>query len=130
MLRQRVYQFLVVLLLILPCCIFSQQQVPRIGQNSPHLAQSNENFLKNQRTAGFHMVLSAWASWNNWAPFASFTGPGHPVTQPGLQILPNASSHLPFFCQKELEFEKTTSIPLRLRLGSLDYVNKLEGKNN
>jgi len=55
------------------------------------------------------------------------------MQDPGIRRLPALpanfySTHTGFFCQKELQLEKKTTIPFRFRLGSIDYCDKLEGK--
>ncbi len=47
----------------------------------------------------------------------------------GIQInLGSPFSHWGIMCIGEYKLEKKTGIPFRFRLGSLEYVNKLEGK--
>lgn len=38
------------------------------------------------------------------------------------------TQHFGFFCDKELRLEKSTGVPFRFRLGSMESCNKLEGK--
>lgn len=39
-------------------------------------------------------------------------------------------SQLGFFCKKEWKFESVTKLPFRFRLGSVQYVDWMEGKKN
>jgi hypothetical protein len=49
-----------------------------------------------------------------------------------LRILPQNfyNKHLGFFCRKEVQLQKLTSLPLFFRLGSKAYVDYLEQKPN
>lgn len=62
------------------------------------------------------------------APFqqAQKNAPGAPLSGP---FLPRWSAEkLPFFCKIEHDWAKKARIPLKFRLGSVEYVDWLEGK--
>jgi len=42
----------------------------------------------------------------------------------------NYCDHLAFFCRIEVKLDKKVDIPLRLRLGTVDYVDRLEQKRS
>lgn len=53
----------------------------------------------------------------------------HIKHNPSKVILQKTVKRLPLFCGIEDKMEKNAKIPVRFRLGNLNYVNKLEGKN-
>lgn len=55
-------------------------------------------------------------------PFEKITSPKY--TAPKLY----AYEDLAFFCRLEVKMDKASKMPVRFRLGSVDYVNRLEGK--
>lgn len=63
------------------------------------------------------------SSLNFWKPLQST-----PEMQPSKPSLVLPPTHLAFFCQLELRLEHHTRIPVKFRLGTLDYVDSLEGK--
>ena len=68
-----------------------------------------------------------------------FGKPDHPApTRPSMNYSLKTSplspsyyaSRLGFICKKELQLDRISPVALRFRLGSLDYVNRMEGKGS
>jgi hypothetical protein len=131
--RQRTRYFLVVLLLMFAGNIFAQ------------INSTSNSYLETKDIKTFTVCDSLLPPWLCSAKFKKIivvpAEPslnfcwGPPIYKPAFNLLPPiakdfSTSQLGIVCRKEFEFEKKTSIPLRLRIGSLDYTNYMERKPN
>ena len=110
--RQRHFKFLVVLILFFNNRIVGQELFPHFSKIIP---------IGVRLLPGKH-ELPVSTGLNKSEMFRQIITP--------LATLPGCfySNSTGFICKKEWQFEKKTGLPLRVRLGSLEYVNYLEQK--
>ncbi len=121
---ERVYSFLVVLLLMFSGEIFSQK--------------GNENESIKLDIKCIDSLKGCWSNSKYQRLFLLYQKKCVDSTSSKqsmpylLKLFPASfySSNLGFICKKEWQLEKLTTVPFRFRLGSLDYVNYLEQKPN
>ncbi len=128
---KRIFYLVVVLIFIFSTQGRAQQIFVKKISKNPVLAAFSDSvvskyhgllkFSKNPRPAFSTQLIPEQFSLSNRGSLFLNTRPVHIYS-----YTPSQS----FFCRKEWEFEKATSIPLRLRLGSLEYTNYLEKKPN
>lgn len=109
---QRYYKFLIVCLLML-CVLFTK-------------AQMGKNIFKDSLISVKINALGL-----NQPFFFSIQKPAFSVNSFNKSaIIPcdYYTQNFGIICKKELQIQKTIALPVFFRLGSLDYVNRLEGK--
>ena len=112
---QRLYKFLAVFIML----VFSQYLNAQSGHFS--VVPKPVIFLKYDKPV-HDSTLKLGSATGLFTPSFSLA-PAQAALEPDYY-----TRHFGFFCRKELQFQKATAIPLRFRLGTLDYVNRLEGK--
>lgn len=95
------------------------QELPPVGYPVPGLKK--RSFRQSQRAFVPHFSLYRFIRAQDYMKESRF------------QLLPmptgkNYVQQLGFFCRKELELDKRIALPIRFRLGSKEYVDRMEGK--
>lgn len=128
---KRIFFFLVVCIFNLNGEIFSQQTLHYINKTSlisfidNQSISSSFNFFEFINDSNFKIAFSRKNSTSSI--FLSGSGKFLLAGSIGQDYY---SRHLGFFCKQELQIEKLTMVPIRFRLGSLEYTNYLERKPN
>jgi len=151
---QRLGGFLVVFLLMFSGGSFGQEKPKRdtiscwsMGDNQKlHLGQEIlDSILNKLPKLNCENLLKTDCPTNDLSGYKKFTllklmpdirnlsilGSEMPVVNfASLKIIPASlyATSLGFFCKKELQLDKITSVPIRFRLGSMEYVSFMEGK--
>ena len=131
--QQRHFYFLVVFQFMLIGKIFGQEN-PRILQGkSPDRAKIIQQAIKNINAGQnkFSFALSGTYKFEGLNDFSVNMSPSCFGPDISFILSPVTYTKDPgFFCKKELQLDKITAVPLRFRLGSLEYVNWMEQKPN
>ena len=122
---ERFFSLVVVFILFSNGEIFGQSNVEKIFSVSDTLAAKTQP-LDTTPIKFTRMVVSKYYHSSKTLNFS-------PINSQ-IVVLSPIKIHNPayqtFFCRKEWQFEKATTIPLRLRLGSIEYTDYLERKPN
>lgn len=117
---QRFIKFIVVFLLLVSNQLFAQVQQPWAGL-----------MLKTTSLRGSQFTVSALSISGNRIPVNLSEKPDLTRQLPVVSVLAGNIyvQHLAFFCKAEYQLEQKINIRLRVRLGSLQQVDWLEGKH-
>lgn len=119
---QRICKIIVVLILMGVSTIYGQDSSPVFMPKSRVLTSINGKLV----TPSVLCLSQLGQPWGAATPFLWADTSQQKTSQPFNPAF--YVNNLTGFCKVEWKVEKRFNIPLRVRLGSLDYTNKLEGK--